>query len=310
MPLETYNIKYLQIIPFKSGDAIPVPSLRMTPAGVETLDGQIKDHEYFAVRRDPDKEGIHHFVTQRTHQNPNTGKRESFRKLALIKPEVAADGSLVLTWNHTNHTKPAENYDPSKVLPIRIWDYTGLAVEDPLLSEWSSDCSGYDIRVMRTVGPWDRMANQNYLANNNPLRGQDGYPVHPILLEDVSDVSKQTERDIPWNRFRPQVVLTGQPAWSLHNIARGEAGGVEIWLPKPCDRCEMPKIDQETGEPSEIKPLALIDKVRPRWINQRGEEKILMGENWLPQGTAVLETGQSQFRALAYREEPLQFAEH
>ncbi len=68
-------------------------------------------------------------------------------------------------------------------------------------------------------------------------------------------LSDEAGQEIPWRRFRPQIVLEGQPAWSLHTVFEGVINGIKIKQPKPCGRCEMPRIDQDTGQLSPLKPL-------------------------------------------------------
>jgi uncharacterized protein YcbX len=68
---------------------------------------------------------------------------------------------------------------------------------------------------------------------------------------------------------------------------------------KPCDRCEVPAIDQNTGELSLVKPLAgLRSAGSPIWIRpDTGGRTRIMGENWIPLGETIVSIGDTvEFR--------------
>ncbi|MFS8159342.1 MAG: hypothetical protein ACMG6E_03855, partial [Candidatus Roizmanbacteria bacterium] len=85
-----------------------------------------------------------------------------------------------------------------------------------------------------------------------------------------------------------------------------EINGVRVTQPKPCGRCEVTGIDQQTGQFSRVKPLAGLPKLGVgRWI--RNDDKMhVMGENWLPQGETVIRNG-DVFIFTKRREVPLEF---
>lgn len=286
------QVSAIRIYPLKSGGALELESARITPAGVETLDGKVKDHGLLLVRGEPDQQGTHDFITQRDKRNPNDRKEkpQSFAELALIRPRIE-DGRLILSWNNDQVIVPEDDC-PEIIIPVRVWEYEGRGLEIPLLSDWASDHLQYSVRVVATRGPWNRQSRQNYLRNWNPLRAQDGYPVHAVLLEDVLAMSEQAGQEIPWSRFRPQVLLEGMPAWSLHDIFAFELAGIPILQPKPCERCETTQVDQITGQISSLKPLKYLNRIRPGgWINQEGQRKQIVGENWLPLASGAVNIG-------------------
>lgn len=295
----------LRIYPLKSGGGLDLERARITPAGMETVDGVAKDHELFLVRGIPNQDGIHDFITQRDKRDPKD-RPQSFAELALVKP-VVENGRLILSWQGDQVTVPQE-LCPEIIIPVRVWEYEGEGLEIPILSEWASDHLRYNVRAVATRGPWNRLTRQNYLKNSNPLRAQDGYPVHAVLLEDVLAMSEEAGEEIPWDRFRPQVLLQGMSAWSLHQIFALELAGIPILQPKPCERCETTQVDQETGLISQLKPLACLKRIRSPWTNQAGQRKQIVGENWLPLASGEVSIG-SRVTILATRADPLQYSQ-
>jgi uncharacterized protein YcbX len=75
-----------------------------------------------------------------------------------------------------------------------------------------------------------------------------------------------------------------------HQIASGRIVGIPFTNAKPCDRCETTNVDQETGEVQvgrALTPLATYKK----WRNDRGELKVIFGENMLPLGEGPIAIG-------------------
>ncbi len=309
MPIEA-KVKDLQIQPLKGGGPLKLELAIMTMAGLQTGSGKIKDHFLVAVTEEQDSQGFHNFLTQRVQVDPDKNLFvPGDPRLALVRPEIYG-GDLSFIFDNKYYVRDlgeAED-DPTKIIPVQVWEYRGGAIEIPRLSEWLSDVLNRGLKVARTSGPWNRMARQNFMVNENPLRAQDGYPVHAIVWEDIAPVFGALEAEAEPNRFRYQVLLEGLEFRSIHNYARGVINGVRVEQPKPCDRCEVTGIDQNTGTFSRIKPLAGINKLGAgRWIRpDTGKPVHIMGENWLPQGETVIRPGDTlTFTDL--KEIPLEF---
>lgn len=289
------RVRDLQIQPLKGGGPLKLEQARMTKAGLETVEGEIKDHFLVAVAASQDTEGFHNFFTQRIQVDPEKNLYVSGTpQLALARPE-SRNGRLVLNFGGKNEVEdPGENNDdPTKLIPVQVWAYRGQAIEVPVLSEWLSDNLQRNVKVARTSGPWDRMASQNFKPNDNPLRVQDGYPIHAVSWEDAVAIFGALRAEVDANRFRYQVLLEGLPFRSIHNYSQLETNGVTVDQPKPCDRCEVTGIDQEKGEFSRIKPLSGIVKLGAgRWVRPDTGKKVhIVGENWLPNGETIIRNG-------------------
>ena len=62
-------------------------------------------------------------------------------------------------------------------------------------------------------------------------------------------------------RFRPNIVLQGLPAWAEDRIDTLTIGPVTLRLVKPCTRCAIPSLDHCSGEPA-TDPLPVLRKFR------------------------------------------------
>lgn len=298
----------LQIQPLKGGGPMQLTEARMTKTGLETVEGDIQDHFLFAVDATPDIHGDHNFLTQRVQISPEKNLFVSgTSQLALVKPEKR-NGALMFHFNEEEIKVPHQTEDDlSRIIPVQLWEFRGKAIEVPIISEWLSDQLKRKVKVARTSGPWNRMSRQNFEKNDNPLRAQDGYPVHAVTWADAEAVFAAIGEPVDPNRFRFQVLLKNVPFRKIHEYQNGFINDVEIRQPKPCGRCEVTGVDQGTGVFSKVKPLAGLARLGVgRWIVSKDEKVHVLGENWLPQGETILKQGDI-FQFTDLRTEPLEF---
>ena len=91
---------------------------------------------------------------------------------------------------------------------------------------------------------------------------QDATPFHLTAEESLADLNARMAAPIPMNRFRPNLVVRGAPAYAedaWKRIAIGE--NVFRWI-KPCTRCVMTMTDQETGVRDRRDPLYTLSTYR------------------------------------------------
>ena len=118
----------------------------------------------------------------------------------------------------------------------------------------------------------------------------DGYPVlvtTTASLDAVNDwLLEAGDEPVPMNRFRPNIVVTGAGAWVEddwlgHRLRIGE---VTLRVAKPCGRCLVTTLDQETGNRGR-QPLHMLGRHRKR------PEGLLFGVNVIPDGPGIIHVG-------------------
>lgn len=100
----------------------------------------------------------------------------------------------------------------------------------------------------------------------------DGYPVLAIGEASLALLQSKIPETLPMDRFRPNLVFTGGAAhdedlWKIFTINENLFYGV-----KPCARCVVTTIDQQTGKAS-AEPLKTLATYRKK------DNKILFGQN-------------------------------
>ena len=261
----------------KSVAGVALTEAHLTESGLTA--GAYRDHEFMIVRAAP-IDGRHVFITQRD---------PGLSILARIKPRFV-DGVLHLTRDGAEAI-PIEPDRSGREMNVVVWDDAPAAIDQgDTAAEWLSDHLGLQVRLVKASGPFRRLASQNYVANTSAVRFQDAYPIHWFPIESVIELSERAGQNIPWQSFRPQIVVEGMPAQSEHRIRFGEIGGIPFLNAKPCTRCIVTTVDQETGIPRGKEPLLTLAKYKI-WIDRKGAPTVIFGENMLPMGSGPIAIG-------------------
>jgi hypothetical protein len=167
-------------------------------------------------------------------------------------------------------------------LAVRVWDDACVGIDQGgEAEEWVTRALGEPVRLVRAAPDMERVANPDFAgAEPAPLGFPDGYPVLVCNESSLEDLNTRLPQPIPMERFRPNIVLRGLPAWAEDHIDTLCFGEVTLRLVKPCTRCAIPSIDQQSGVRS-TDPLPALREFR----FSRQLRGVMFGEN------AVLVTG-------------------
>jgi uncharacterized protein YcbX len=246
----SYTLTEIWIYPIKSLGGIRVKESEVWIKGLK------HDRRWMLV---DEKDG---FLTQRTHP-----------ALALFKLSPTDQGFQIY---HEGEEKQLR-IQPATGDPIRshVWDDEVEVIEaDTLLSDWFSTHLGFRVRLVQFPESHARPVDARYAHANEQVSLADGYPLLLIGEASLVDLNKRLPSPVPMNRFRPNLVFSGghayeEDAWKEFRIGESLFKGV-----KPCSRCVLTTIDQDTGAQGK-EPLATLASYRKK------ENKIYFGQNVL-----------------------------
>lgn len=227
MQASRLSVTGLFVYPVKSARGIACARVRLTSTGFEW------DRQWMIVNT----RGV--FLTQRTHP-----------QLARIVPEITP-GALVLgSPGLPALTVPLDSGGARTA--VKVWDDACVGLDQGSeAGEWLSRAIGEPVRLVRVAPDMGRVANPKFAgATPAPLGFPDGYPVLVCNEASLEDLNERLPERIPMARFRPNLVLRGLAPWAEDHIDTLRLGPVTLRLVKPCVRCTIPSIDQQTGEPS------------------------------------------------------------
>jgi uncharacterized protein YcbX len=154
---------------------------------------------------------------------------------------------------------------------------------------WFGEYLGRDVRLAWLGDPTVRPVAEN-AQDCDRVSFADAYPLlltNTASLDAVNDwLVEDGAEPVPMTRFRPNVVVGGAPAWAEDDWVgqRLRIGEVTFRAAKPCDRCLVTTINQDTAEVGR-EPLRILGRYR------RFPDGLMFGVNLIPDGIGVLRLG-------------------
>lgn len=149
-------------------------------------------------------------------------------------------------------------------IPSKIWNDDVITYEvSKKHSHWFSEQLGMSCRLVSFKEESPRPVDVRYKIHDEHVSLADGYPLLVIGQASLDDLNARLDSPVPMNRFRPNLVFTGgepfeEDGWKEFSVGTGKFAGV-----KPCARCPIPTINQDTAEKG-IEPLLTLSRYRKR----------------------------------------------
>lgn len=213
----------------------PVKSLRGIAVTTATVDdfGLVGDRRFLVV------DAQNRFLTQRT-----------LPRMALIETALGRD-TLILRNPH--HGSAAVGLRESGApLTVQIWRDTVEAVDCGVeIAVWLSDFLRQPCRLVRLAENFRRPVTKPAAQPGDQYSFADAAPILVISEASLTDLNDrliaQGEEAVPMDRFRPNLVISGSPAYVEDTWTRLRIGEVTFRAAGPCARCLVTTTDQQTG---------------------------------------------------------------
>jgi uncharacterized protein YcbX len=272
----------IHVYPLKATRAVDLSQSRVEPWG---LAGDRRwlladDAGRFVSQRD---EPALARVTVRYAEEPEPGLavRTSLVPTDLIT--VFADGRPPLM------VRAPSEADGAEMVWVTVWNskvQAAAAGEDA--DAWFCDLLGRAVRLVYLDDPTRRDVDPQYGATGDTVSFADGYPLLLTSARSLDALGRWLAEDgcppVPMNRFRPNVVVEGAPAWAEDGWRRIRIGEVTFRVVKPCGRCQVTTTDQSTGERGR-QPLQVLGRHR------RFGQKLVFGQNMIPDAPGIIRVG-------------------
>ncbi|MBL8712814.1 MAG: MOSC domain-containing protein [Alphaproteobacteria bacterium] len=155
--------------------------------------------------------------------------------------------------------------------------------------KWVSQALGFRAHLV-WQGGLPRTIASSQAEPDTPTSFADDFPVLVTLAESLADLNTRMAHPLPMNRFRPNIVISGAPAWSEDTWRKIRIRGTVIDLPKPCLRCAVTTTDQQLGLRSpDNEPLKTLKTFR--LMREPGMTGVVFGQNGIPESTGVVHVG-------------------
>jgi uncharacterized protein YcbX len=171
---------------------------------------------------------------------------------------------------------------------VTIWRDTVEAVPaGPEAESWLTGALGEPCSLVYQANPTARPVNPAFAAPGDVVSFADGYPLLATTTASLEDLNARLPAPVPMPRFRPNLVIEGAAPWAEDHWRRIRVGAALFRTPKPCDRCSIPSIDQETGlRPDPEEPLRTLKTFR-----RDATGRVLFGVNLVPETLGIIRVG-------------------
>ena len=257
------HISHLHIYPVKSLGGIELTSVQLTDRGFE------HDRRWMLV----DERGG--FLTQR-----------NFPAMALLRTSIAY-GQLIISDQEGDADALLLDLNPSgaATLKVDIWGDVCDAVHVSVAADqWFSERLKRNVRLVYMPDDSLRKVDVDYALHDEITSFTDGYPILIIGQSSLDDLNSRLTSPVHMNRFRPNIVFTGGRPYQEDEMTHFQISGVDFFGVKPCGRCVVTTIDQETAIGGK-EPLSTLASYRT------AGSKVNFGQNILHKGSGMLSVG-------------------
>ena len=263
--MPAYTLTDIYIYPIKS-----LGGIRVTEAKVEKR-GLQYDRRWMLV------DMLGNFLSQRQHA-----------QMALLRVEISDVGLRVThkTKNNAPLLIPFEANDEKSQL-VTIWRDVCFAFEvTPEANAWFSEVLEIPCKLVHMPDHAIRTVDQEFARPRDIVSFADAYPFLIIGQESLQNLNRKLEQAIPINRFRPNLVFSGGEAFDEDTWSQFSIGETTFYPVKPCYRCVVTTINQDTAEKS-AEPLKTLATYRSE------NNKVKFGQNLVHSGIGnILTVGQ------------------
>lgn len=257
------SVARLRIYPVKGARGLDVQSVEFDELGPRF------DRRWMVVA--PDGK----FVSQR-----------AMPRLATVRPKVDGRSLTLAAPGIEALTVPIA--PQGDAIRVTVWNTVlDVRAASREADSWLSAVLGAPHRLV-FMGSHDIRHTDPAYADGHRVSFADGYPALLVTLGSVAELARRAGREIPVERFRPNIVVSGDRPHE-EDFWRGfTIGGLRFSGVKLCARCKVTTIDQDSGIPDPGRePLRTLARYR------RIESLVYFGLNAVHHGTGRISVGDS-----------------
>lgn len=174
-----------------------------------------------------------------------------------------------------------------KAIEVMVWSDRCDALHwSEEADAWLSEVLHHPCKLVYMPDSTTRNVEPEYGSATDITSFSDGYPFLIIGEATLAELNDRLDDKIPMNRFRPNFVFSGGAPFEEDNWGRFTIGSSTFKAVKPCGRCMITTINQDTAI-SNKEPLATLSSYRKK------NNKVLFGQNLLIEKLGTVQLGDS-----------------
>ncbi|BAC91022.1 MOSC domain-containing protein [Gloeobacter violaceus] len=188
--------------------------------------------------------------------------QRSYVRLALVETALT-EARLRLSAPEMGYIEVPLAHEPGPAAEVTVWGDRCAAVDQgEEAARWFGELLKTPCRLVRMAPDWVRPVNPRYAPPGSQVGFADGYPLLVLSEASLADLNTRLAEPLPMDRFRPNLVVTGCEAYAEDTWPAVRVGEVTLRAAKPCVRCKITTIDQQTARPTGEEPLRTLATYR------------------------------------------------
>lgn len=168
---------------------------------------------------------------------------------------------------------------------VTVWGDTVAACDaGDVAAQWLSDFLETPCRLFYMPRDGVRPVDPGYAEAGDQVGFADGFPLLLITEASLQAFNAELPEPIGFERFRPNVVVSGDAPYAEDAWRRLRIGTIEFVVAKPCARCVIPSIDPLTA-----KRQPVVSKALAR--TRRRDNEVFFGQNLIHRGVGTIRVG-------------------
>ena len=198
--------------------------------------------------------------------------QREFPKMATLSVDVEPTG-LRVTSDGKDLLVPFAA-TPSATAEVEVWgdrcpgDFVSAEAD-----RWFSEILDTECRLVYMSDESLRPVNATFAIANDVVSFADGYPFLIANEASLGELNSRLTERVGIDRFRPNFVVNAAEAFAEDNWKSVSIGTEDFHVAKPCGRCVMTTVNQQTGVKNGVEPLKTLASFRTQ------NNSVLFGQN-------------------------------
>ena len=209
--------------------------------------------------------------------------QRQFSKLSMITTSIEDEG-IGLRYGDLTSFIPFETAE-NKLINTKVWSSKLKAqIVGDEWNLWFSDVLQQEVYLVKMNSDHKRYKRLFVKPFKTYVSFADGYPFLTLGTASMVELNKRLSDPVRIDRFRANIVLNTESAHEEDDWSEFQLGDAHFKNIKPCARCEVVTIDQQSGIRS-AEPLKTLAKYR------RQSNKVFFGSNVICLKPGIVQVG-------------------
>ncbi len=234
------HLSEIVVYPVKSLGGIQLSEAKVIQSGLEY------DRRWLLIDQE------NRFVSQRTMPVLTTLAVQIRDKAIYVHEKQNETNGIEIPWTLTSE----------QPVTVTVWDDQIQSYQYPNhINQWFSNYLNKPVRLVKMSAEKPRTKQLQVAPYNSTMSYADGYPFLVLSKASVEKISQEIGEQIDIRQFRANLIIDGCEAFAEDQLQEFSISDVHFQMVKPCKRCQVIGIHQDTGVSSK-EPIRYLSKTR------------------------------------------------